>query len=156
MLLKIIEWIKTKAIIIMLVIIAGLILYIVLGKGIVINKTYNNTSVSNATSNSMSYAGSMSIGFIGGQWQGNWVIKTKIIELNSLSLGDSGNETMIKRSNQIQNFLNSLDPIQYCYSKIVLTPHQDYCYIYYPDISKVTNEKKGNTETKSQFETHKE
>jgi len=156
MFIKIMEWIKTKAIIIMSIIIVGLVLYIVLGKGIVINKTYNNTSVSNATSNSMSYAGSMSIGFIGGQWQGNWIIKEKIIELPDLSLGDSEYETILKRSNKIQNFLNSLDPIQYCYSKIVLTPHHDYCFIYYPDINKVVNEKKGNTETKSQFETHKE
>jgi hypothetical protein len=155
MFIKIIEWIKTKIIVILGIIITGLVLYIILGKGVVINKTYNNTSVSNATSNSMSYAGSMSIGFIGGQWQGSWIIKEKIIELPDISFKYSGEETMLQRSNVILTFLNSLDPIQYCYSKIVFTNH-GYCFIYYPDINKVVNEKKGNTETKSQFETHKE
>jgi hypothetical protein len=144
MFIKVIEWIKTKAIIIMSIIIAGLILYIVLGKGIVINKTYNNTSVSNATSNSMSYAGSMSIGFIGGQWQGNWVIKTKEYVPSFRGFDEL----------EILEFLNSLNPIQYCYSKIIVMNNR--YYIYYPDINKVVNEKKGETKTESQFETHKE
>lgn len=147
--IKVFEWLKNKLIIILSIIITGLIVYIIFGKGIVVNKTYNTTS--NSLSNSMSYAGSMSIGFIGGQSQGNWVIKEKIITLPFTFNHTIENLTF--KYKIINEFLNTLDPIQYCFAKVIY--YDNTWIIYYPEIKQITDERKGKVKTTINIKTGK-
>ena len=125
-----INWIKTKLVIIEGIVIIGLILFIAISKSITVNKTYNTTSTSNAVSNSMAYSGSMAIGYIGGDARGQWVIKSK--EINSL----------VDHPKDINDFLNTLDPIQYSFCKID-SVSETKTYIYYPEITTLQDIKKG-------------
>ena len=138
-----INWIKTKLVIIEGIVIIGLILFIAISKNITINKTYNTTSTSNAVSNSMAYSGSMAIGYIGGDARGQWVIKSK--EINSL----------VDHPKDINDFLNTLDPIQYSFCKID-SVSETKTYIYYPEIMSVQDIKKGKVNSTTTSKSWKE
>ena len=144
-----IEWIKLKAQKIILIsegiVIIGLILFITISKSITINKTYNTTSNSNAVSNSMAYSGSMAIGYIGGDARGQWIIKSKEI-----------NATFSNLKNDLNDFLNTLDPIQFLFCKIIMLLPETKVVIYYPEIMSVQDIKKGKVNSTTTSKSWKE
>lgn len=129
-----IEWIKTQSLkislvvnVLELILISGLIVYfVVLGKGIIINNVSNSTS--NSTSNSYANSGSLSIGYIGGDYRGNWELQRYV--------GKGANE--FEACNDCLQFLSTLDPVQFMNAKVVI--NKPYYYVIYPSIVSVQNE----------------
>lgn len=82
---------------------AGCVTYfVVLGKGVNIDRSSHSTSNSNSYANS----GSMSIGYIGGDYRGNWDVAE--FDCNS--------------TQSLYELLRSLDPVQFLAAKVV--PYQ--------------------------------
>ena len=129
-----IEWIKTQSLkisvicnVLGIILITGLIVYfVVLGKGVIINNVSNSTS--NSTSNSYANSGSMSVGYIGGDWKGNWEIKE--YRGQGSNKFDSFNDCIL--------FTKSLDPIQFMNTKII--SNDVYYVVLYPEIVSVQKE----------------
>lgn len=128
------SWIKSKIIFIVLVLslLANVGLFaLVVGKGIHISNS--STAISNSTSNSIAYSGSMSIGYIGGDYRGKWTIEIK--EFSTLQL--------------MYEFIETLDPIQFLNCKIIeqrVHSGQNTYKLYYPIITEKVREKKGETQ----------
>jgi len=126
-----IEFIKTQATkisialnLLLIIAVIGLTVYfVVMKKGIVINQTH----ISNNTSNAYANSGSLSIGFIGSDYRGNWEIRTVTCD----------------NERATHEFLKTLDPIQFINAKVIFTSSNEFV-IYYPAIVSVS---KQNTET---------
>lgn len=93
--------------------------FIVLGKGISIDKSSHSTSESNSYANS----GSLSIGYIGGDYRGNWDIA----------------EFDCEDEAKLYTLLRSLDPVQFVSAKVVhyitYSKSVRYSYkVYFPKI----------------------
>lgn len=83
------------------------------------NVNISTTSHSQAISNSYASSGSLAIGYIGGVGQGEWEIKKVEFEF-------------VK---DVEPFLKSLNPIQFCFCKIVADERfNDKYYVFYPEI----------------------
>lgn len=103
--------------ILLLVLTIGMIFYFIVYKnGIVIDKTITTISTSYSSS------GSLAIGYIGGDYKGNWIIQEQ--KCNSIE--------------NVYEVLCKLDPIQFINAKIIPTKNTSYSYyVYYPCISSV-------------------
>lgn len=96
------------------VIAAGCVTYfVILGKGVNIDRSSHSTSTSNSYANS----GALSIGYIGGDYRGNW-------EIAEFDCNSAGN---------LYELLRSLDPVQFLAAKVVRYSDSSF-KVYFPKI----------------------
>lgn len=115
-----IEWLKTKLILILGILLALSIagnVFLAL-KGLVINQYITTHSRSDSSANSAS----MSIGYIGGDARGEMKITFKDFY------------SPLEPYGGIQDFLNTLDPIQFTLAKVICG-NTVSCRVYYPEIT---------------------
>lgn len=136
-----VEWLKTKLIYILGILlalsIAGNVLLVTKGVNIYNTDYITTTSRSDSIANSTS----LSIGYIGGDARGEWKIKTKIF---NLAFSDN---------KKVEDFLNTLDPIQFAFAKVswVDTIDTVTCFVQYPEITPYKSEiREGKTITKKE------
>lgn len=99
---------------------AGVLVFFLSGKGINIDKRSISTSISNSYASS----GSFAVGYIGGDYRGNWKVKVK---------------SVANDANVINDAMNELSPVQFMLTKIIIKDNS--ALIYYPVTATVEDEK---------------
>jgi hypothetical protein len=137
-----VEWIKTKMIyilgILLAISVAGNVLLATKGINIYNTDYITTTSRSDSIANSSSLA----IGYIGGDTRGDWkIVVSENLAKVAIYKGDPDN---------LVSFYNSLTPIQFIASKTVC--RDDFsCRVFYPEITPYKTEtKEGKTVTKKE------
>lgn len=108
---------------ILVIALAGVLIFFLAGKGINIDKRSISTSISNSYASS----GSFAVGYIGGDYRGNWKVAIKSF--------DRGDDVV----NKVNDFMNQLNPLQFTLAKMVVT--DSYVSVYYPEIATAEDKK---------------
>ena len=99
---------------------AGVLVFFLSGKGINIDKRSISTSISNSYASS----GSFAVGYIGGDYRGNWTVRVK---------------SVVNDANAINDAMNELNPVQFMLTKIIIKDNT--AFIYYPVTATVEDSK---------------
>lgn len=139
-----IEWLKTKMIwilgILLILSIAGNVLLIT--KGINITRTTYITT--HSRSDSVANSASLAIGYIGGDARGEWKNEMKIFDFSAISSREAD-------MTALNNFYNTLDPIQYTLKETICPGQGTVCAVFYPVITPYKSERhEGKVTTKKE------